>query len=195
MHWRAADSKDRENASWYADFFCGSGKCGASAQAPGCDYLKSTLSTRASAFACVTSLTQVKGRFDKFDGRIVFDPAHPDEAKVQGSIDVASVNTNVEERTRDKDLRSLRFFDAQKYPRITFASASVSGAGAGKKNGKINGKLTIHGVEKPIVLEVGFLGEGKTRRATCAPASPSAGQSTARISGSPRTRRWRLAAC
>ena len=103
--------------------------------------------------------TQVKGRFDKFEGQVVFDPAHPDQTKVQGSIDVASVNTNVEER--DKDLRSARFFDAEKYPKITFASTNVSGVNTGKKNGTLNGKLTIHGVEKPVVLEVTYLGEGK----------------------------------
>lgn len=103
--------------------------------------------------------TQVNGRFDKFEGQIVFDPAHPDQTKVQGSIDVASVNTNVEER--DKDLRSPRFFDAEKHPKITFASMGVSGIDTSKKSGKLNGKLTIHGVEKSVVLEVTYVGEGK----------------------------------
>ena len=103
--------------------------------------------------------TQVKGRFDRFEGQIVFDPAHPDQTKVLGSIDVASVNTNVEER--DKDLRSSRFFDAEKFPKISFASTKITGVGPGKTSGKLNGKLTIHGVEKPVVLEVTYLGEGK----------------------------------
>jgi len=103
--------------------------------------------------------TQVKGRFDKFQGQIVFDPAHPDQAKVQGVIDVASVNTNVE--ARDKDLRSPRFFDAAKYPKITFTSTGASDIDARKKSGKLHGKLLIHGVEKPVVLDVSFLGEGK----------------------------------
>src|SRR6266478_546725 len=103
--------------------------------------------------------TQVTGRFDKFEGQIVFDPAHLDQTKAQGSIDVTSVNTNVDER--DKDLRSPRFFDAAKYPKITFTSTRVSDIDAGKKNGKLQGSLTIHGVEKPVVLDVSFLGEGK----------------------------------
>jgi polyisoprenoid-binding protein YceI len=103
--------------------------------------------------------TTVQGRFDKFEGQIVFDPSHLEQTKVQGSIAVASVSTNVAER--DKDLRSPRFFDADKYPKITFASTSVSGVDAAKKNGKLNGKLTIHGVEKPVALEVTYLGEGK----------------------------------
>ena len=103
--------------------------------------------------------TQVKGRFNKFEGQSVFDPTHPEQTKVQGWIDAASVDTSVEER--DKDLRSPRFFDVEKYPKITFASTSVSGVDATKKSGKLNGKLTIHGVEKPVTLEVSFFGEGK----------------------------------
>ena len=103
--------------------------------------------------------TQVTGRFDKFEGQIVFDPAHLDQLKVQGSIDAASVNTNVEER--DKDLRSARFFDVDKFPKISFVSTSITEVAADKKSGKLNGKLTIHGVEKPVVLEVSFGGQGK----------------------------------
>jgi polyisoprenoid-binding protein YceI len=103
--------------------------------------------------------TQVSGRFDKFEGEIFFDPAHPEQTRVHGAIDVASVNTNVAER--DQDLRSPRFFDAGKYPRITFASTGVSGVDAAKKAGRLAGTLSIHGVEKPVVLEVTYLGEGK----------------------------------
>ena len=103
--------------------------------------------------------SQVTGRFDRFDGKIAFDPAHPQQVKVEGSIDVTSVNTNVAER--DKDLRSKRFFDAETYPKITFVSTGVSNVNAVKKTGKLAGKLTIHGVEKPVVLEVSYLGEGK----------------------------------
>lgn len=104
-------------------------------------------------------LTYVTGRFDRFEGTITFDPAQPDQTKVLGAIDVASVNTNVEER--DTDLRSRRFFDAAQYPKITFVSTGVSDLDATRKNGKLHGRLTIHGVEKPVVLEVSYLGEGK----------------------------------
>ena len=131
--------------------------------------------------------TQVKGRFNKFEGQIVFDPTHPEQTKVQGWIDAASVDTSVEER--DKDLRSPRFFDVEKYPKITFASTSVSGVDATKKSGKLNGNLTIHGVEKPVTLEARILG------ATCAPAFPRTRRSIARISDLPGTRLSRPAAC
>jgi len=103
--------------------------------------------------------TQVTGRFDRFDGKVTFDPAHPEQVKIEGSIDVASVNTNVKER--DKDLRSKRFFDAEKYPKIKFVSTGVSDVDATKTHGKLNGRLTIHGIEKPVVLEVSYLGEAK----------------------------------
>ncbi len=104
-------------------------------------------------------LTKVKGRFDRFEGRIVFDPAKPEATVVTGSIDVASINTNVEER--DKDLRSPRFFDAEKFPKIRFRSLKVTDLSADKKSGKMHGLLTIRDVERPVVLDVSYLGELK----------------------------------
>lgn len=104
-------------------------------------------------------LTKVRGRFDRFEGRIFFDPEHPERTKVEGSIDVASVNTNVEER--DKDLRSPRFFDAEKFPKISFTSTKVTNISPDKKKGRLQGRLTIHGVERPVVLDVAYLGAAK----------------------------------
>jgi polyisoprenoid-binding protein YceI len=103
--------------------------------------------------------TKVNGRFDKFDGTIDFDPAHPEQAKVAGTIDAATINTNNAER--DKHLRSDAFFDVAKFPKITFASGAVTDLDAGKQSGKMRGTLTIHGVERPVVLDVAFLGAGK----------------------------------
>lgn len=104
-------------------------------------------------------LTKVTGRFDGFDGRITFDPAHPEQAKVEGTIDAASINTNAEER--DKDLRSARFFDVEKFPKLSFASTKIADIGADKKRGKLHGQLTMHGVERSVVLDVSYLGEAK----------------------------------
>jgi polyisoprenoid-binding protein YceI len=69
---------------------------------------------------------------------------------VDVTIDAASVDTRVP--NRDKDLRSDHFFDVEKYPTITFKSTKVEQAGPGKL--KVTGDLTIHGVTKPVVLEV-----------------------------------------
>jgi polyisoprenoid-binding protein YceI len=103
--------------------------------------------------------TSVEGRFGKFDGKIAFDPADPSTASVSGEVDAASIDTNNEKR--DKHLRSDDFFDVEKYPKITFESTKVSDVSADKKSGKLHGKLTIHGVENPVVLDSKFLGAGK----------------------------------
>ena len=108
--------------------------------------------------------SRVNGRFDKFDGTISYDPAHPEQAKVSGTIDASSINTNNEKR--DTHLRSKDFFDAATFPQITFTSTSATQLDAAKHSGKMDGKLTIHGVEKPIVLDVAFLGAGKDSHGT-----------------------------
>jgi polyisoprenoid-binding protein YceI len=102
--------------------------------------------------------TKVMGRFDKFDGKIVYDPAKPQATKVEGSIDVASINTNVAKR--DEHLRSKDFFYVEKFPKITFASTGVADGAPGKTSGKLTGTLSIRGVEKPVTLDVSFLGDG-----------------------------------
>jgi len=101
-------------------------------------------------------LTNVEGRFRTFEGQIVFDPAAPEKTVVKGSIDVSSIDTNVAKR--DDHLRSAEFFDGAKFPKIEFASTSVSDVDATKRAGKIHGNLTIHGVTKPVVLDAQFLG-------------------------------------
>jgi len=103
--------------------------------------------------------TRVHGRFDKFEGTIIFDPKHPEQAKVWGSIEAASVNTN--EPKRDKDLRSNHFFDVKKFPKITFKSTAVTDIDRRTKTAKVHGFLTIHGVRRPVVLDATYLGAGK----------------------------------
>ena len=100
----------------------------------------------------------VEGRFDKFEGNIKFDADNPDRTVIDGFIDVASINTNVEER--DTHLRGKDFFHVEEFPKIEFKSSKVTDLGADKKSGKLHGTLKIHGVEKPVVLDVQFLGEG-----------------------------------
>ena len=101
--------------------------------------------------------TKVSGRFNDFEGTIEFDEDALAASKVNATIQVGSIDTNVE--ARDKDLRSKRFFDVAKYPTLTFETKAVEGV-AGKK-GKIRGVLTIHGVSKDVVLETEYLGKGK----------------------------------
>lgn len=101
--------------------------------------------------------TNVRGRFDAFSGTIEFDAAKPEATKVEGSIDAASINTNVAKR--DDHLRSDDFFDVAKHPKITFTSTRVTAVDADKRAGKLEGTLTIKGVSKPVILDVEFLGQ------------------------------------
>lgn len=101
--------------------------------------------------------SKVEGRFTKFEGTIVYDPDKPDTWSSSGTIPVSSLDTGVEQR--DKHLRSADFFDAEKYPTIEFKMTKV--LGPAKERTKIEGLITIHGVEKPVVLDVEIHGVGK----------------------------------
>jgi len=92
----------------------------------------------------------VRGAFTKVSGAVQYDPADPSKDSLDATIDTNSVDTRVE--ARDNDLRSPHFFDAQKYPTITFHSKAAKAAGPGKL--LITGDLTIHGVTKEVVLDV-----------------------------------------
>ncbi len=103
--------------------------------------------------------TKMAGRFDEFEGTVNFDPGNFAAATVEGTIQATSINTNNEKR--DKHLRAEDFFDVAKYPTITFKSTKVTDVDMDKKTAKLHGNLTMHGVEKPIVLDVAYLGTGK----------------------------------
>ena len=101
--------------------------------------------------------TKVQGVFNKFEGTVEYEPGKPDAWRASGTIDAASINTNVVDR--DKHLRSAEFFDVEKYPTITFKGAKITDAT--ETNAKMDGLLTIHGAEKPVVLDVEVHGVGK----------------------------------
>jgi polyisoprenoid-binding protein YceI len=103
--------------------------------------------------------TSVQGRFDQFDGKIVFDPEAPAETVISGSIQTASINTNVADR--DKHLRSSDFFDVEKYPTIAFRSTGVRDIDPKTRTAKIDGEITIRNVTRSIVLHATYLGSGK----------------------------------
>jgi polyisoprenoid-binding protein YceI len=111
------------------------------------------------AFRVRHLFTSVEGRFDKFEGKISFDAADPAKAVVEGVIDATTVNTNVAER--DKHLRSADFFDVANHPKITFKTKKIVDVGADKTSGKMAGMLGVRGVEREVVLDVAFLGQGK----------------------------------
>jgi len=97
----------------------------------------------------------VVGRFDKVAGSFAWDPQKPETAAVDVRIETDSIDTNFAER--DKHLRSEKFLDVAKYPEASFKSTKYLGDATG---GKLEGELTLHGVTKPITLEIKPLGEG-----------------------------------
>ena len=95
-------------------------------------------------------ITNVRGEFQKLSGTVKYDRKHPETAKVEVEIDVASIQTR--EEKRDAHLRSADFFDAEKFPTIKFSSTSI-----GPVNGDrfdVVGDLTIHGVTREVTLSV-----------------------------------------
>jgi polyisoprenoid-binding protein YceI len=95
-------------------------------------------------------VANVKGEFAGPVGTATFDPKDLSTLQIEATIDARTINTR--NGDRDKDLRSNLFFDVGKYPKITFKSRSVAVQGPGKL--KVAGDLTIHGVTKPVTLDV-----------------------------------------
>jgi polyisoprenoid-binding protein YceI len=95
-------------------------------------------------------VSNVKGEFGKMTGTVTLDDKEISHSTAQATIDTTTINTR--EPNRDKDLKSPNFFDVEKYPTITFKSTSFKKVGPEKY--KVAGDLTIHGVTKPVVLDV-----------------------------------------
>lgn len=95
-------------------------------------------------------VSEMEGSFRMFDGTMEHSKADFSDAKINFSVDVASVNTDSERR--DGHLKADDFFNAEKYPKMTFVSTSVKPLGGNKF--KIAGNLTIRDVTKPVVFDV-----------------------------------------
>lgn len=99
----------------------------------------------------------VQGTFDRFEGQFDYVPDHPEQWKANVTIQAASIDTRVPDR--DTHLRSKDFFDVEQHPTITFTSTGVTDVASARA--KLHGRLTIHGIEKPVVLDLTIHGEGK----------------------------------
>jgi polyisoprenoid-binding protein YceI len=99
-------------------------------------------------------VSNVRGRFTDFTGTIVGDPAKPEASSVEFTIKAASIDTA--QPNRDKHLRSADFFDAEKFPEISFKSTKITPTGKSKYD--VTGALTMHGVTKTVTLPVTYLG-------------------------------------
>ncbi|MDB5022231.1 MAG: YceI family protein [Pedobacter sp.] len=94
-------------------------------------------------------VSDVEGSFKNFSAKVISSKEDFSDAVVELSADVASVNT--ENDQRDAHLKGPEFFDAAKYPTLTFKSTSVKKTSGNKY--KVAGNLNFHGVTKPIVLD------------------------------------------
>jgi len=110
-------------------------------------------------------ISNVRGEFGKTTGTVKLDEKDPTKSSVEATIDATTINTR--EPKRDEHLKSPDFFDVAKYPTITFKSTKVEKRGEGKL--AVTGDLTLHGVTKPVVLDVlgptpevkGMMGEAR----------------------------------
>jgi polyisoprenoid-binding protein YceI len=99
-------------------------------------------------------ITDVEGRFNDFGGSIVTNGDGFENARVDFSANVASIDTDNEKR--DNHLRSDDFFNAQKYPKLKFEGKSMKKVGENAY--KLTGDLTIRDVTKTVTLDVAFKG-------------------------------------
>ena len=102
-------------------------------------------------------VSTVKGRFHRVEGTVRIDEARPEAAAIEAAIDVASVDTGVEQR--DAHLRSDDFFNAERFPKITFRGTKIDRADNAPK-WRMTGDLTIRDVTRSVVLEVEEDGRG-----------------------------------
>ena len=82
-------------------------------------------------------------------GTLVFDAQHPEKSSVEVTLPLANLDTHVAKL--DEHLKKPDFFDAGKYPTVTFKSTRVEALGG--KRFKVVGQLTVHGVTRPVTLD------------------------------------------
>ncbi len=103
-------------------------------------------------------ISTVRGRFERFSGTVEFNENDLAASSVDVQIEAASINTN--EPQRDNHLRSADFFEAEKYPFLSFKSTRVEKVN--ENSGRIYGELTIRNITRPVVLETEYNGQAKS---------------------------------
>ena len=123
------------------------------------EYLIDTKGSHASINFKIAHLgySYVLGRFNTFSGSFNYDEDNPASSSAKVSIKTGSIDSNHAER--DKHLRGDDFLDVEQYPVAEFVSTSYQ-ATDGNKKGVLQGNLTLHGVTRPISLDVEQIGAG-----------------------------------
>jgi polyisoprenoid-binding protein YceI len=91
------------------------------------------------------------------DGFVILDKEHPDQSKVEATVNIANIVTGLPEL--DKHLKGKEFFDVVQFPKATFISNKVDVID--DTSAKVTGTLTLHGIAKPVVLMVKLNKTGK----------------------------------
>jgi polyisoprenoid-binding protein YceI len=102
-------------------------------------------------------VTKVRGDFKTVEAKIRIGDS-PEESSAEAVIQIDSVDTN--DQKRDAHLRSADFFDAEKFPTMTFRSTRVEPAGG--SHYKVTGDLTIRDQTHPVTLDVEYSGAART---------------------------------
>ncbi len=100
-------------------------------------------------------ISTVTGNFNEFSGTIDLDTG--DVSKTSGNMTIQAASIDTRNKKRDGHLNAPDFFDTQKYPTIEFKSTRISDVNGDK--GKLHGDLSMHGVTKPIVLDIELTGK------------------------------------
>jgi polyisoprenoid-binding protein YceI len=95
------------------------------------------------------AVSTVRGRFNKFEGG--FESPDDDYTQARGEVKVEVNSLESRSDQRDTHLRSADFFDADKYPYITYKLTSIEPID--DENFRVNGELTVKDVTKPLTLE------------------------------------------
>ena len=103
-------------------------------------------------------ISHVEGNFKMIDATLNSKKADFTDAAISFTADVNSVNTDV--AYRDDDLKSANYFNAEKFPTISFKSSAFKKLGG--KNYLLRGNITIHGITKPVVFNVVYNGQAVT---------------------------------
>ena len=111
-------------------------------------------------------------RFDDFDASFDYDPAHPENAHVEATVDPASLDANADYSRKFAE----DFLSATRFARITFSSTQVTQVTP--QLGTMTGNLTFLGVTRPVTFDVTFVGTGKT---LLPPFLPTAGFSASTV--------------
>jgi polyisoprenoid-binding protein YceI len=100
-------------------------------------------------------ISDVSGTFNDFDVTATATKADFSDARFSLKAKTASIDTRVD--ARNNHLKSADFFDAEKFPSIEFTSTGIKPAG--KNRYKLTGNLTMHGITKPVTLDLLYKGQ------------------------------------